>query len=256
MAHKPDPTPEPNAAPHQTPEGDDSEAPVSRKRRNIILGIIALVFVLAGIGWYLLDALVLSTRVITDDAYVQGDQVNISAQINATVTAINVEDTEPVTRGQVLIELDDSNTRNALDQAAGQLAQAVRHYRQQLAQAVQLDAATVTARTRLERARDEYQRRKPLLAQRAASREEVDSARRQYDAAQAQFEQARAQARAAHALIDGNDLWHDPGVLQARGAYRNAWLAQDRTRVVSPVEGRVPAVRCSWVRACRPVNRC
>ncbi|GHC26845.1 multidrug resistance protein A [Kushneria pakistanensis] len=239
MAHKSEHTTDPAAPEHPTHDDDQSEAPVSRKKRNVILLIIALVFVLAGIGWYLLDALVLSTRVITDDAYVQGDQVNISAQINATVTAINVEDTEPVKRGQVLLELDDSDTTNALDQAAGQLAQAVRRYRQQLAQAIQLDAATVTARTRLERARDEYQRRRPLLAQRAASKEEVDSARRQYDAAQAQFEQAQAQARAAHALIDGNDLWHDPGVMQARGAYRNAWLAQDRTRVVSPVEGHV-----------------
>ncbi|REC94603.1 HlyD family efflux transporter periplasmic adaptor subunit [Kushneria indalinina] len=220
-------------------EGDYPEAPVSRKKRNIILLVIALVFALAGIGWYLLDTLVLSTRVITDDAYVQGDQVNVSAQINATVTAINVEDTEPVKRGQVLITLDDSDTRNALDQAAGQLAQAVRRYRQQRAQAVQLDAATVTARAQFERARDEYQRRKPLLAQRAASKEEVDSARRQFNAAQAQLEQAQAQARAAHALIDGNDVWHDPGVLQARAAYRNAWLAQQRTQVIAPVDGFV-----------------
>ena len=244
MAHNADATTDQDASGHQPDEGDghdsnDHEAPVSRKKRNTILLVIALVFVLAGIGWYLLDAMVLSTRIITDDAYVQGDQVNISAQINATVTAISVEDTEPVKRGQVLITLDDSNTRNALDQAHGQLAQAVRQYRQQRAQAVQFDAATVTARAQFERARDEYQRRKPLLAQRAASREEVDSARRQYDAAQAQLEQARAQARAAHALIDGNDLWHAPGVMQARATYRNAWLAQKRTQVISPVDGRV-----------------
>ncbi|MFC0337962.1 membrane fusion protein, multidrug efflux system [Kushneria avicenniae] len=223
----------------QSDDNDGQEAPVSRKKRNIILLVIALVFILAGVGWYLLNALVLSTRVITDDAYVQGDQVNVSAQINATVTAINTENTEPVKRGEVLLELDDSDTRNALDQAAGQLAQAVRRYRQQRAQAVQLDAAVVTARAQFERARDEYQRRRPLLAQRAASKEEVDSARRQYNAAQAQLEQARAQARAAHALIDGNDLWHDPGVLQARAAYRNAWLAQRRTQVISPVDGYV-----------------
>ncbi|WP_456269340.1 HlyD family efflux transporter periplasmic adaptor subunit [Kushneria sp. AK178] len=232
MAHDATPTTDPE-------QSTRDDAPVSRKKRNLILLIIALVFALAGLGWYLLDALVLSTRVITDDAYVQGDQVNVSAQINATVTAINVEDTEPVERGEVLLELNDSDTRNALDQAAGQLAQAVRRYRQQRAQAVQLDAAVVTARAQFERARDEYQRRKPLLAQRAASKEEVDSARRQFNAAQAQLEQARAQARAAHALIDGNDLWHDPGVQQARAAYRNAWLAQQRTQVIAPVDGFV-----------------
>ena len=221
------------------PSDGHDETPVSRKKRNIILLVIALVFILAGIGWYLLETLVLSTRVITDDAYVQGDQVTISSQINATVTAISVENTEPVERGQVLVTLDDSDTRNALDQAAAQLAQAVRQYRQQLAQAVQFDAAVVTARAQFERARDEYQRRKPLLAQRAASKEEVDSARRQYDAARAQLEQAQAQARAAHALIDGTDLWHDPGVMQARAAYRNAWIAQRRTQVIAPVAGRV-----------------
>jgi len=56
------------------------------KRRRALL-IVAGVFLLAALLWFLLWFFVLSTRVKTDNAYVGGNQVAISAQVPGTVVA-------------------------------------------------------------------------------------------------------------------------------------------------------------------------
>ena len=53
-------------------------------KRRTILVVIALVFVLAGLAWYLLWLFVWSQREVTDDAYVSGNQVILSAQVPGT----------------------------------------------------------------------------------------------------------------------------------------------------------------------------
>ena len=68
------------------------------KRRRTLL-IILLVFVVIGIAWVLLWLLVFSRRVVTDNAYVNGNQVAISAQVPGTVVAILADDTQHVEAG-------------------------------------------------------------------------------------------------------------------------------------------------------------
>ena len=64
-----------------------------RKRRRALL-IVFTIFVLSGAIWVLLQVFVFSTRVITDNAYVGGNQVAISAQVAGTVIAILADDTQ------------------------------------------------------------------------------------------------------------------------------------------------------------------
>ena len=79
------------------------------KRRKTLL-IMLLVFALIGMIWFLLWKLVFSTRVTTDNAYVNGNQVAISAQVPGTVVAILADDTQHVDAGQVLVKLDDTDS--------------------------------------------------------------------------------------------------------------------------------------------------
>jgi membrane fusion protein, multidrug efflux system len=200
---------------------------------------IAAVVVLLGLSWLLLEILVFSKREVTDDAYIGGNQVRISSQVIGTVVEVRVRNTSRVEAGQVILRLDPTDAQQALDRAAASLAQTVRRVRQTTAQSGQFDAQIVARELELRRAEDDVARREPLLAEEAVAAEEVRHAREDVQLARAQLTQARRQAAAARALIDNVPARENPLVLQAVAAYRDAWLAVQRTTIVAPVAGHV-----------------
>ena len=58
-----------------------ASSPANGKRRNILM-LIAVIFIVLGALWAAYWVLVLSKRERTDDAYVDGNKVVISAQIS------------------------------------------------------------------------------------------------------------------------------------------------------------------------------
>ncbi len=212
--------------------------PANGKRRKILL-VIALIFIgigaLAAVYW----VLVLSEREKTDDAYVNGNKVTISAQVAGTVVAVLADDTQLVKAGQVLVKLDPIDAETALSRSANALAQTVRQVRQQKATADQYDSAIETRRLELARAATDLAKREPLLAERAIPAEEVRHAQESVELARAALTQAERQSKSAHALVDGTAVESNPAVLQARDVYRDAWIAAQRNAVVAPVTGYV-----------------
>jgi len=218
-------------------DGKDKDDPKARRKKVIVLSVIAAVFLLAGLAWLLLYIFVFSQRETTDDAYVKGDMVTISSRIAGTVIEVGVEETERVHQGQVLIKLDPVDARVSLMNAEGQLAQAVREAQAKMQQANQADAAIPQRRAQYEQARDDYNRRHPLLERRAVSAEEVDTGKRQMQQAKAALDAAEREAAAAHAQVDGTTVENYPAVIQARSQFRNAWVNNGRNAIVSPIEG-------------------
>jgi len=182
---------------------------------------------------------VLSTREKTDDAYVNGNKVVISAQIPGTVVAVLADDTQRVKAGQVLVRLDPVDAETALSRAASVLAQTVRQVRQQRSTADQFDALIATRRLELSRAEVDLARREPLLAEQAIAPEELRHDREAVAMARAALDQAQRQASAAHALVDGAQVADNPAVLEAKAAFRDAWISSRRNAVVAPVTGYV-----------------
>jgi membrane fusion protein (multidrug efflux system) len=208
------------------------------KRRRVLL-IVAGAFILAGLIWFLLWLFVFSSREKTDNAYVGGNQVAISAQVPGTVVAILADDTQHVDAGQVLVKLDSTDADTRLQQARSALAQAVRGVRQQTSSASSADAQVVTARLALKKAEADLQRRLPLIAAQAESPEIVQHMRDGVEQAQAAVSAAEAQSAAAHAAIEGTDVAQNPVVLQARANFRAAWVAAQRNAIYAPVSGYV-----------------
>ncbi|KAB2900388.1 MAG: biotin/lipoyl-binding protein, partial [Dokdonella sp.] len=208
------------------------------KRRGLLLAI-TLVFVLAGAAWYLLWLLVWSQREVTDDAYVNGNQVIVSAQVPGTVVAILADDTQRVEAGQVLVRLDPTDTELALAKASSALAHAVRQVRQLTESAGQADTAVAARELDFKRAQADLARRTPLLAANAVSPEEVAHARDAVRLAGSALQAAQRQAAAAHALVDGSDVAGNPAVLQARAAFREAWVHARRNEILAPISGYV-----------------
>ena len=208
------------------------------KRRKILI-IVALVFIVAAVVWLLLWKLVFSTRETTDDAYVGGNQVAISAQVSGTVIAILADDTQHVEAGQVLVKLDNTDASVRLAQAEASLAQAVRQVRQQTDSASGGDAAVAERQVDLKKAQADLQRRLPLVAQQAEAPETIQHLRDAVAQARAALGTAQAQASAQHASIAGTDIANNPSVLQARANYRAMWVAAQRNAIYAPVSGYV-----------------
>ena len=226
------------SAPEKTDANGNGNGNGNGKRR-IILIVIAAVFVLAGIGWYLLHVFVFSLRETTDDAYVSGNQVSVSSQIAGTVTGVLADDTQLVKTGQVLVKLDPTDAEVALAKARSALANAVRQVRQQTELASQYDAAIASRKLELARAEADLKRRQPLLGDKAIAPEEVAHAREAVDNARAALDLATRQSAAAHALVDGTPIAENASVMQAKAVFREAWINNERTAIVAPLGGYV-----------------
>lgn len=221
------------------PPAESGNAPKDKRKRGRALLIALIVFVLAGAIWLLLWLFVFSTRETTDDAYVGGNQVGISAQVPGIVTGVFADDTQRVNAGQVLVKLDPTDADIALRKASTALAQAVRQVRQQTQSAASADASLGARRQDLKRAQDDLKRRLPLLAEKAVAPEEVQHARDAVETAQSALDSAQRQADAARALVDGADVETNPAVQQARANFRQAWVAAQRNAIVAPIDGYV-----------------
>jgi len=213
------------------------EAPTGKRRK--VLVIIAVVFIIIALLWGLFWLLVLSKRERTNDAYVNGNKVVISAQVSGTVIAVLTDDTQLVKTGQVLVRLDPVDAQTGLARSASALGQSVRQVRQQKLTADQYDSMIATRRLELARAEADLAKREPLLADSAIAPEEVRHARESVLLARAALTQAERQATASHALVDGTSVEDNPAVLQAKAAYHDAWIAAQRNAVVAPVSGYV-----------------
>jgi len=208
-------------------------------KRSRALLIVAAIFVLAGVTWFLLWMFVFSTREKTDNAYVGGNQVALSSQVPGTVVAILTDDTQHVTAGQVLVKLDTTDADVRLRQTSSALAQAVRQVRQQDASVSEADATIAAREVDLRKAEADLKRHIPLVAAQAESPETVQHMRDSVAQAQAALNAAKAQARSARAAVEGTDIANNPSVMQARANFRSAWIAAQRNTIVAPVSGYV-----------------
>ena len=218
----------------------DTTPPVNGNgKRTKILILIAMIFIVLGALWAVYWVLVLAKRERTDDAYVNGNKVVISAQVSGTVIAVLADDTQLAKAGQVLVRLDPIDAETSLTRTASALAQTVRQVRQEKSSADQYDAVIEARQLELQRARADLAKREPLLADHAIAGEEIRHAQEGVALARAALRQALRQSTSAHALVDETDVESNPAVLQAKAAYRAAWIAAHRNAVVAPVTGYV-----------------
>jgi len=208
-------------------------------RRRLALSALTAVFILAGAtaaGWWWLDG---RWHTSTDDAYVQGNLVQLTPQIAGIVIRINADDTALVREGDAVVVLDDADTRSALDEAKAGLAQAVRRVRQLYANTDALRASVELRRAEWRRAREDLQRRTGLPDARALADEDLKHAQAQFESAAAALRAAEQQLAASEALVSRTTVATHPDVKQAAAKLRESYLAAQRASVLAPVTGYV-----------------
>lgn len=229
-------------------------------RLAIAVAAAALLYAL----WYMLIG---RNYVSTDNAYVNAEVAQVTPLLSAQVLSVTVSDTQPVRRGDILVRLDDSNSRIAYAQAEAELARARRMFRQASATSTSLsaqvdaraadiaraEAQNATARADYDKAKIDLDRRLELQPSGAVSGEELTSARKAFAAARANLDVARAgiaqatssrgaasgELAANQALVSGSTIETDPMVLSAKAKLEAAKLDLDRAIIRAPIDGVV-----------------
>jgi membrane fusion protein (multidrug efflux system) len=252
---------------HEIQPTPSEAAAVARKadprRKKVLLGLAAG-FLLAGGGWYMFHD---TGHVSTDNAYIGADSAQVTPLISAAVVAVPVVNTQFVHKGDVLLRLDDSDARLAVEKAEAAYLKARREYTQSRATSGSLAAQVgardadigqaraqlVAAQSAAAKAKADLDRREHLAGNGFVSKEELTSYRNAFVAAQSQVRQAQAavvQSEASRgaaqesyaanqALIDGTSIDTSPDVASAKAALDQARLDLERTVIRAPIDGVV-----------------
>lgn len=213
-----------------------SPEPSQRNRLLLLLGLVVGATLIGWAGYWWLHG---RFHEVTEDAYVAGHVVQVSSQVTGTVTGVAVVDTDLVKVGTLLVKLDETDARVALENAEAALARAVRDVRSLFANQAGLAAVTQQRELDLARARDDLRRRQDVAGSGALSAEELAHAQAGYAAAEAALKQAREQFAANAAQTAGTRAENHPTVAAAAARYKEAYLNHHRTEIPAPVTGLV-----------------
>ncbi|MFK0298225.1 HlyD family efflux transporter periplasmic adaptor subunit [Brevundimonas sp. NPDC090276] len=240
----------------------DARRGVARKKAFLALGVA---IVAIGGGSMAYGAVFGGKTVTTDNAYVGADVAQVTPLVGGPVREVRVADAQAVRKGEVLVVLDDSDARLALVRAEAGLAAAERRVRglvatdaglgaqvaARAADQASASARLTAARSGLDKARIDLQRREALAASGSVSGEELTQARDAVVAARSEVQAAEAaqalasanrnaavsSRQASTAMIDGTTIDTHPDVLAARAARDQARLDLERTVIRAPLDG-------------------
>ena len=221
-----------------------ADAPPRRRKLPFIVLFVMLAAGAASAGVWWLNARHFE---VTDDAAIDTNISQISAQVSGRTIAIKVDDNQLVTDGQVLVELDPRDWQVRLDQAEAQRATAEAQLAQarasELVQQAAIDQAMANvqvAQADAAQAQQDFDRF-TAIDPRAVTKQQIDNAtatrrttRARLEAAQralagqrAQLVSVQAQVQSAQAALKNADV----GV-------ENARLQLSYTTITAPQAGR------------------
>ncbi|MEO6926200.1 MAG: HlyD family efflux transporter periplasmic adaptor subunit [Rhodanobacter sp.] len=201
-----------------------------------VLGIVVLLAVIAWGLWYFFDGRWYES---TDDAYVNGNVVQITPQVPGTVVSIGADDGNLVHAGDVLVKLDPSDADVALAEAKANLALTVRKVRGLYSSVNGAHADVATRKTAVDKARADYNRRVALAKSGAISAEELAHASDALTTAENALITAQQQYQTSKVLVDDTVVASHPDVQVAAAKLRAAYLSDARATLLAPVDGYV-----------------
>ncbi|AZC27511.1 MULTISPECIES: HlyD family efflux transporter periplasmic adaptor subunit [Pseudomonas] len=225
-----------NADTQNTASTPDNANP--RKRKMMLLGLTAIV-ILGGLGVFAWHELYGRWNENTDDAYVNGNVVEITPLVTGTVVSIGADDGDLVHEGQVLINFDPNDAQVGLQSAEANLARTVRQVRGLYSNVDGMRAQVAAQKAEVQKAQDNFSRRKNLAASGAISQEELSHARDDLTTAQNALANAQQQLATTNALVDDTVVSNHPDVQSAAAQLRQAYLNNARSTLIAPVTGYV-----------------
>jgi len=233
---------------------DPKPDPRKRKRLMLIGGIVLLIAAVSGIAYWLYARQFEST----DDAFIDGDVVQVSPKVAAYVTKVYHDSNDRVKKGELLVELNSADYEVKLEQAKAQLQTAQSEYQKAVANTnltkktttaalTQARSNVSTANNTVEQTRIAAQSRQTQIAQAQSA---VKTAQANLAQARAQIAQPEADVRLAEVeyqrrkkLFENGDI-SQQSLDQAINALQNAQARLDAARkAADAAQSRVDEAR-------------
>jgi membrane fusion protein (multidrug efflux system) len=221
----------------QQVQQSDVSANQGKRKKGLTIFVMLLLILGGCFAYYYMTYMV--GNEITDDAYVNGNIVQITPEISGTVTRIGVDDGDFVEKGQELIRFDDSDAMIGFESAKANLAQTVRQVRVMFNNVAQAQAVVDEKNIALHKAQADVKRRQNMVKAGGLSQEELSHAQDLVNSAQKSLAVAVQQQKAQQAMIYNTTVSTHPLVQAAIAQLQQAYLQQQRTTLVAPVSGYV-----------------
>ncbi|MCB1110140.1 MAG: efflux RND transporter periplasmic adaptor subunit [Chlamydiia bacterium] len=208
-------------------------------KRNVIFFWVSAGILLIALAIFLYWLTVLRFEEYTDDAYVHGNLIEITPQVPGIVMSINVDDTDYVQEGQVLIELDKTDYQIAFEKSQNALGDTVRSVIQMYLKVDELEAELVQRDAALFKAEKDYQNRVNLVGIGGVSREEFEHVEANLVSAKAARQATDFMLQAAIAEVQNTTLRTHPLVLKAADQVKDAFVSLQRCSILAPSDGYV-----------------
>ena len=209
-----------------------------RVNKKTALLFTTMLLIIGMVTWYAWGVIWQDT-VSTEDAYVEGNIVPVTAQVSGTITDIHADNTDQIHQGDIVIRINSTDAKIALSKATAQLAATVRSVRNQYATLSELKSAIDVKLSDYNKALADFKRRTALSRSSAISLEDMNHSLDALNQAKAALDVSRKQYEAAQTLTENTTLQTHPDVLSAQAAVRESWVNLYRTEIVSPTSGLV-----------------
>ncbi len=214
---------------------------------TIALSLALVLAILWGVHYFTSGRFIVST----DDAYVQAHSTIVASRVSGYVSAVLVDDDQPVRAGQVLARIDDRDFRAALDQARADVQAAQAEVDDLQAQLAQQDTLIARARAsvsasnaavdlaHLNRVRYRKMASIGFGSQQQSQEADAQARERSADLArdQASFATAQQQVHVLRAKLAQTQALEE----RSQAIERQAALNLGYTTIIAPIDGVVAA---------------
>ncbi len=232
-----------NSAPTKTlPEPHQPTAaplPSLPNRRMKMMIYLTLGILLIGLIWFLLWFFHFRYYQWTDDAYVNGDMINVTPVVSGVPIAFYADDTDLVEEGQLLVMLDSTDYQINYDRELAMLASTTLQVKQIYDRINEAQANVNAQKTSFEQARYDFENRKGLINSKAISNEDFVHARDALSISEQRFKQAQAQLQQAMAAAGPTDIAKHPSIEAQKNAVRDAYYKLKHCAVLAPATGYI-----------------
>jgi membrane fusion protein (multidrug efflux system) len=215
------------------------DAPQARRNHTKTMWMAITIFLLLGCAWFFYWFFYGRFYEKTDDAYVNGNIVVLTPQIPGIITSISAIETDFVSQGRVIIQLDPTDPTIEYDRSQAELANTVRQVVQMYEMVKEYEAKIEVQKAQLIKESQDYAHRKELIDEGGVSLENFEHAQARLSSSFFSLVMIEYQYLEALAAVENTSLLNHPLIVQAKDKVRASFVRLQRCTIASPVTGVV-----------------
>jgi membrane fusion protein (multidrug efflux system) len=189
--------------------------------------------------WFLYWFFYLQYHEWTDDAYANGSMININSAVPGSVIAFYADNTDLVSQGQLLVELDKTDYKIAYNKTLSTLAATVLQVKQLYDTVLVNQSRVENAQIALARATFDYENRLSLVELGGVSREDFVHSKDTFLQAEILLELAKRELQVALDARGNTPIDTHPLIEEQKAQIRKAYYNLHHCSIFAPVTGYV-----------------